>query len=66
MEAVQHDGRDEAGLAGAAFAVGIAASVGIDLPEACVEGVVANLALLREHAARIDDFALPGDIGIAG
>jgi hypothetical protein len=65
MEAVHHDGQGEAGLADAAFAVGVAASVGIDLPQACIDGVVANLALLREHAARIDNFVLPGEIGMA-
>lgn len=33
-----------------------AATVGIDLPEACVPGVIDNLALLATHAALLDRF----------
>lgn len=62
MAAVQHE--DEG--ADASFAIRLAASIGIDLPEACIAGVVANLAVLREHAVRIDAFALPDDIGAEG
>lgn len=60
--AVQHREKEGDATADAAFAIRLAAAVGIDLPEACVAGVVANLALLREHQARLDDFALPGDL----
>lgn len=35
---------------------GAAARAGIDLPEACVSGVIDNLALLASHAALLDRF----------
>jgi len=44
----------------------LAATVGIDLPKACVPGVAANLALLAEHAGRLDGFVLPDDPEVAG
>ncbi len=33
-----------------------AATAGIDLPDACVPGVIDNLALLASHAALLDRF----------
>lgn len=43
----------------------LAAMIGIDLPEPCVPGVTANLALLADHAARLDGFVLPDDPDMA-
>lgn len=62
VAAVQHREMQGDATADAAFAIRLAAAVGIDLPEACVAGVAANLALLCEHQARLDDFALPSDV----
>jgi hypothetical protein len=47
------------------FVVALAASMGIDLPASIIDGVAANVALLREHAARFEDFVPPADGGAA-
>jgi hypothetical protein len=47
------------------FVVALAASMGIDLPASIIDGVGANVALLREHAARFEDFVPPADGGAA-
>ncbi len=49
-----------------AFVYALAATIGIDLPDACVAGVAANLALLAEHAARLDGFVFPNAPDSAG
>ncbi|WP_336958309.1 hypothetical protein [Sphingobium aquiterrae] len=40
----------------------VARLIGMDLPEAAVAGVAANLALLGAHLARLDGFG-PEDVG---
>jgi hypothetical protein len=34
-----------------------AAQIGLTLPEACIDGVLANVALLKSHAALVEAFA---------
>ena len=48
-------------------ALALAAAAFLDLPiePALLDGVAANLALLRLHAAAVMDFALPADEQIA-
>ncbi len=53
-------------LADRSFVVTLAARLGIDLPEACIAGVIANEALLREHARLIGEAMLPDDAQAGG